>query len=33
MNEYGVHEMGFGWLMLLPVIILILYFINREPNI
>lgn len=30
MNEYGIHEMGFGWLLALPLIILILYFINNQ---
>lgn len=32
MNEYGMHEMGFGWLMFLLIIILILYFINSNND-
>lgn len=35
MNEYGLHGMGFGWLILLPLIILVLYFIkdNKKEEI
>lgn len=32
MNEYGLHGMGFGWLILLPFIILIVYFINYNKR-
>lgn len=33
MNEYGLHGMGFGWLFLLPVIILILYVISNNTKV
>ncbi|MDD5160765.1 MAG: SHOCT domain-containing protein [Sulfuricurvum sp.] len=32
MNEYSIHEMGFGWLIVLLVIILILYVINNNKE-
>ncbi|HQS67688.1 MAG TPA: SHOCT domain-containing protein [Sulfuricurvum sp.] len=32
MNEYGLHGMGFGWLILLLFIILIVYFINNNKR-